>query len=100
MSAVEAKYKAYENPHDKMILNYGGNSLSATLKSNSHTWTHANDVAIICALYEKGYGNWVQIHKCVTQRDSMDVLLDYFLLTRTVEEVRRRRKSLMQVVKK
>ena len=100
MAAVEAKYKSYKNPWEQMVLSYGNSSLTLSLKSNSYKWTHMNDVALICALCEKGYGNWSAIAKYVKQRDSLDAALDYFLQTRSVDEIKRRCKTLMQIVQR
>jgi len=90
MRAIETKVRRYKNPLVEMKLNYGG--------QRGKTFTEEEDRFLVYMVHELGYGAWEQLKLEV--RRAPIFRFDYFIKSRTPQELCRRFEILVRLIEK
>jgi len=88
--AVELKLKTVRNPWKDLRFTYGS--------SRSKAYTEDNDRFLFCMMHKLGYGNWDELKLAV--RKSWLFRFDWFLKSRTPQELGRRCDTLVRLAEK
>jgi len=89
-NALQSKVGRYRNPWNELKIYYGANKGKA--------YTEEEDRFIICKTNELGYGNWDQLKTEI--RKSWRFRFDWFIKSRTPQELSRRCDTLIRLIEK
>jgi SWI/SNF-related matrix-associated actin-dependent regulator of chromatin subfamily A member 5 len=91
--ALAEKVQRYDNPWAELRIPY-----SYTSGVRGRQYSEDEDVFLVCAAYEVGYGFPEKLRLCV--RRSWQFKFDWFFKSRTAEELQRRLDSLLRLIVK
>lgn len=90
MQAVARKVARYKNPLNELRIQYGPNKGKA--------FTEEEDRFLICAVHELGYGRWDELKAEI--RKSWRFRFDWFIKSRSPQELQRRTDTLIRLIEK
>lgn len=90
MTAIAAKMDRYNNPWQELRLAYGANKGKA--------YTEEEDRFVLCMVHQLGYGAWDELKAQI--RQSWRFRFDWFIKSRTPQELARRCDTLIRLVEK
>eukprot|EP00879_Flechtneria_rotunda_P016500 GHRR01017268.1.p1 GENE.GHRR01017268.1~~GHRR01017268.1.p1 ORF type:complete len:382 (+),score=148.76 GHRR01017268.1:170-1147(+) len=90
MTAINNKLARYKNPWQELKINYGANKGKA--------YTEEEDRFIVCSIAKLGYGAWDDLKAEI--RKSWRFRFDWFLKSRTPQELSRRAETLIRLIEK
>eukprot|EP01024_Parvocaulis_polyphysoides_P043035 TRINITY_DN3928_c0_g4_i1.p1 TRINITY_DN3928_c0_g4~~TRINITY_DN3928_c0_g4_i1.p1 ORF type:complete len:714 (+),score=99.52 TRINITY_DN3928_c0_g4_i1:319-2460(+) len=90
MAAIEKKMEIYRNPWVEMRIIYGANKGKA--------YTEEEDRFLVCMLKQLGYGQWDELKSEI--RKSPLFRFDWFIKSRTAQELSRRCETLIRLIEK
>src|SRR5690606_31236752 len=87
---VKWKTQQYENPWAEMIFGYGQNK--------GKQYSEEEDRFLVCCIAQFGYGNWEEVRAEI--RRAWEFRFDWFIKSRTTQELQRRIESLIRLIEK
>eukprot|EP00899_Mesostigma_viride_P006788 jgi/Mesvir1/1610/Mv14573-RA.1 len=90
MHSIGKKMDRYRNPWRELRISYGQNKGKA--------FTEENDRFLVCMTYQLGYGAWEELK--VEVRKSWMFRFDWFIKSRTAQELARRTDTLIRLIEK
>ena len=90
MSALARKVSKYKNPVNELKIHYGPNKGKA--------FTEEEDRYLVCAVHELGYGRWEELKSEI--RRTWRFRFDWFLKSRSPNELQRRTDTLIRLIEK
>jgi hypothetical protein len=90
MEAIQAKLERHRNPWQELKLQYG--------PAKGKAYTEEEDRFLVCAMHKLGYGAWDEIKAEI--RASWRFRFDWFIKSRTPQELGRRCETLIRLIEK
>jgi len=90
MTALDAKIKRYKNPWTSLTIPYG--------QKKGKSFVEEEDVFLVCMTHKLGYGNWEALKDEI--RRAWQFRFDWFLKSRTPQELSRRVDMLIRCIEK